>query len=174
MIYNFSSMQKNVIHVLLWVLMMGAGYSVKAQSSTDTLRLSPSEAIKLGVKNNLNLQNSNLDYQIAQKKVWEVTALGLPQVTATGKYTYLPTIAEIKFGEGPGIPVGLTHSKSVDVVASQLIFSGEWLVGMQAASVYKMLEKKKDDSTVDLQNKIFSSILLGTFLILPTTLANSK
>ena len=47
MIYNFSSMQKNVIYVLLWVLMMGAGYSVKAQSSTDTLRLSLSEAIKL-------------------------------------------------------------------------------------------------------------------------------
>jgi len=33
---------------------------------------------------------------------------------------------------------------------------------------YKILERRKDDSTVDLQNRIFSSILLGTFLILPT------
>ncbi len=37
-------------------------------------------------QNNTNLENAQLDVDIADKKVWETTAIGLPQISATGSY----------------------------------------------------------------------------------------
>ena len=45
----------------------------------EPIKLSLQDAIKLAMQNNTNIQNSDLDLKIAQKKVWETVATGLPQ-----------------------------------------------------------------------------------------------
>lgn len=132
-------MQKHFFYILL--VLLAFGYSAKAQTPVDTLQLSLNKAIELGLKENLNLKNANLDYLVAKKKVWEVTAAGLPQATATGTYTYLPKLPMIDFGGSP-MELGVHNSRAIDGTASQLIFNGEWIVGLQAASVYERLQNK--------------------------------
>lgn len=133
-------MQKLFV-VLVLGLNLAWGTGVKGQATADTLRLSLDEAIKLGLDENLTLKNANLEYLIAKKKVWETTAIGLPQASASATYTHLPQVPKIDFGESK-IEAGVANSRAIDGTASQLIFSGEWIVGLQAASVYERLQNK--------------------------------
>lgn len=180
-------MQKQLNFVLLLAFMLSFSYNAIAQNSVDTLRLSMNEAVDLGMKNNLNLKNTHLDYVIAKKKVWEVTAMGLPQATATGTYQYTPTISELTMmGFNPNslpsgtpltkqdildatqissVPLGTKNSTSLDITVSQLIFSGEWIVGLQAASAYERLQKKVVERSEYQTKEAITSAYNGVLII---------
>ena len=72
--------------IILLILLSFGG--AKISVAQDTLRLSLSDALKMARENNLNLKNSQLDLKIAQKKIWETTAIGLPHLDGTAKYTF--------------------------------------------------------------------------------------
>jgi outer membrane protein TolC len=145
------------------------GVSLTAQ--TDTLHLTISQAKALALSNNKSIRMAKLDAEIAKKKVTETTAIGLPQATVTGSYTHIFDLPSLEFGSGglspselgymegltqekigdnlwsysvagPKIPLGVKDNTTIDFQVTQLIFSGEYLVGLQAAKVYKMLSEQ--------------------------------
>ena len=133
-----------------------------------------SEAQAYAVQNNLNVQNFRLDVDAAEKLIWENAAMGLPQISASAGYTnnlklattLLP--AEIFGGEaGEYLPVqfGLQHNATANIVANQLLFSGPYIVGLQAASKYKELSErsliKSETDIIEAVAQSYYSILLA-------------
>lgn len=109
------------------------------------------EAQAFALENNPNIDNARLDVDAARQRIWENTALGLPQITAGATYTnnlqLMTTLIPGEFfgGEaGTYIPVqfGTQHNASANVIANQLLFSGPYIVGLQAASTYKNLTQR--------------------------------
>ena len=63
---------------------------VALSQQDSTLKLSLNSAQDYAILNNLNLENARLDIESAEKKVWETTAIGLPQVNGKVDYQYIP------------------------------------------------------------------------------------
>lgn len=64
-------------------------------TKNDTLRLSVAQAQQYALENNRSILNANLDIEMAKKKVWETTAIGLPQVSAKGAFQYTPELSAL-------------------------------------------------------------------------------
>ncbi len=139
-------MKKRLIIALLFVSNM-----VLAQEKTDTkTSFNLKEAQSFAIENNYKNKKAMLDIDIAKKKVWETTAMGLPQVSANAKLqkfldipvnlapanAFNPLAPEGEFAE---LQFGLDYNNSVGITASQLIFDGSYIVGLQAAKTYKNL-----------------------------------
>ena len=118
--------------------------------STVVHRLSLDDATDYAVEHNYQNQNSAIEIEIAKKQIWETTAIGLPQVSAAVDYqnmVQIPTqLIPGDFVGQPGtqIPVqfGQQHSLTGSITATQLIFSGEYIVGLQAAQIFLELSKQ--------------------------------
>lgn len=161
----------NLNGMLLMILLLLAGSLTS--NSQEILRLSKQEALKMATQYNTNILNSELDRKIAQKKIWETTAMGLPQINAKGNYQHTFKVPTVSFGGGmelsttnipfdpttntgtlsgvtlqngesiymnatPGaeIELGVPNYTTFDFTVSQLIFSGSYIVGLQASKVY--------------------------------------
>lgn len=152
-------------------------------SAQEALKLSLDKSIKMALQNNTNILNSKLDLKIAQNKIWELTAMGLPHIDAKSSYQHLFIVPVINFpgtqlsktnvpynantgvgtisslqlsdGEniylnstsGTPIELGLANNISTDITVSQLIFSGSYIVGLQARKAYANLAKQNDEKT---------------------------
>ena len=122
------------------------------------------EAQQYGLENNVNVINADLDVKAAKQRIWENTALGLPQVNASAGYTnnlkLMTTLIPAEFfGGEPGtlqpVQFGTQHNANVNISATQLIFNGPYIVGLQAASKYKeLMEKSLDKSEEDLKEAV--------------------
>lgn len=116
--------------VTLW------GYS--QQSYQMTLQ----QAVDFAMENNYDILSSEKDIEAAKKKITETTAIGLPQINGSLTYTdnvMLPTWIIPDFSD-PTKTTELKFGTKYDATAaasiSQLIFSGEYIVGLQAAKKY--------------------------------------
>ncbi len=143
-----------------------AGAQVPAEQK-DTVYFSLQEAIDYALENNRNVDNARRDVESSQGRVWETTATGLPRVSANVSYqnnlelmtTLIP--AEF-FGGEPGtyqpVQFGTQHNAVATLSASQLIFSGPYIVGLQAANTYRELAKKNlVKSETDLKSQVIGS-----------------
>jgi len=156
--------------IILLVLLSFAG--VKISLAQDTLRLSLNDALKMAQENNLNIKNSQLDLKIAQKKIWETIAIGLPHVDGTAKYQFMPKVATLpastfdpKAPEGAVIELGVKQNIVYDLTVSQLIFNGAYLIGLKASKVYydmstESLEKAQLEINESVTNTYYM-ILVG-------------
>jgi len=111
-----------------------------------------SEAEDYGVLNNEKVKNALLDLEIAERKIWETTAIGLPQVNAQGSFQHfvdIPvSVVDASFfnpGAQPGeimsFQMGQKFNSSLTFNVSQLIFDGSYIVGLQFSKFYsKMAE----------------------------------
>ena len=83
--------------VLLILLMLGMGFvkllNAQEMKKDSTFKLSLKEAQDYAMQNNQNMKNSLLDLDIANKKIWETTAIGLPQASGKLSYTYTPKVS---------------------------------------------------------------------------------
>jgi len=62
-------------------------------SQTDsTLRVTLKEAQDFALKNSPVIKSAQLDIEAAKKKIWETTAIGLPQVSGKVSYSYMITV----------------------------------------------------------------------------------
>ena len=138
-------------------------------------KLSLKDAIDLALQENRNIQNADNDVLIAKKKVWETTAIGLPQVSTESKYSnsldipvsLLPAkIFEPTAGPDDYIPLkfGQQHAASFAFTASQLVFSGEYIVGLQASKTYQELSQKarlkSENDVIELVTKSYYTVLM--------------
>ncbi|MEA1898081.1 MAG: TolC family protein [Bacteroidota bacterium] len=159
---------KNSIIVMIWTTGLFAHGQEQILNRTFSLK----EAQEFAIENNLNISNARLDVEHAQNLIWENTAIGLPQVNSSINYnnnlnlttSLLP--AEI-FGGTPGemieVQFGTQHNATASISASQLIFSGPYIVGLQAANIFK---KSTEQNLVKKEIEIKELIALNYYLVL--------
>ena len=145
------------IRIWLLVLAVSGPFFLKAQQTdTASYNFSLSQSIDYAVNHNTSLQNARLDEIAASDKIKEVIGIGLPQVNTSFQvqdYLEIPTslIPGEIFGGPAGsyIPVqfGTKYNASFNVSASQLVFSGQWLLGIKGAQLYQDLAKKNTERT---------------------------
>lgn len=178
-------------YVLIFsVLIYFGGFSfAQEEKAAENHNLTLQAAVDLALERNETVRNAEIDMAIAKKKVLETTAIGLPQVSASASYQYIPgDIPVLDFGSGSSsgtdytIPDGVSqeyayqfflmygslmgglmeprpiaerHSGNVTLSVNQLIFSGEYIVGLQASKAYKMLSSQSYEVAVaDLRESI--------------------
>ncbi len=163
---------KNFLTLLLiplWLIMP----EVKSQEpeSDSTVRyFSLEEARLFASEHNYDVINALKDIEIARKKVKETTAIGLPQIGGSVSYNDfidIPTqlIPGEFFGQPAGsfIPVkfGTKYSMALTASATLLLFSGEYIVGLQASRVFvNFSQKQYEKMVIDLDRSVAESYYL--------------
>jgi outer membrane protein len=110
------------------------------------------EAQQFAVENHLRVKNAQLEYEESKKKVQETTAIGLPQVSAAANFQHffeIPVTVVDAVAFDPNAPpdatvpiaFGQNNNADASLTASQLIFDGTFIVGLQAAKTYKELRE---------------------------------
>ncbi|MCK9639867.1 MAG: TolC family protein [Prolixibacteraceae bacterium] len=155
----------NRYQLLITIISLFLG--VASAVAQDTLHLSLQEARRLAFENNTNIRNSNLDMEIARKKIWETTAIGLPHIDSKAAYQFLPNVPSLPPGTmGPGTPaieLGVKNNVTFDVTASQLLFNGSYLVGLKAM---KTLYQQTNESTEKIVQDVNESVINTYYMIL--------
>ncbi len=153
-----------------------------------TLKLDLQEAVKYAIEHNYDLMNSDLDVLAARKKIWETTAMGLPQISAAYNYQHIPgSIPMIQFSDSVKFPIGVRNTASYNVTLNQLIFSGDYIVGLMASRTYlDLTETSRDKNELNIKESVMSGyynilvlesnrdILDSSIMTLNSTLANTK
>lgn len=143
-----------------------------AEAQTQKMSVSLRQAQDYALENSIEIKDGKFDLEVAQKKVWESTAIGLPQADAKLSYTYNPgTLPTISFSESsPPVQVGTKSSSVLTGTVSQLIFSGSYIVGLQSAKTYKeMIAQGLEKTKIDLKEAVTQSY----YLILLTSETNA-
>lgn len=124
------------------------------------------EAQQYAIENNYDVRNAGTDVEIARKRVKENLAIGLPQVNASAGYTnYLELPTSIIPGDFIGTPgedqeiqFGTQHNATWNASLSQLIFSGQYIVGVMASKAYVGLnETNYQKSEIEIKDAIAKS-----------------
>jgi outer membrane protein len=162
-----------------------------AQETTTAKALSLKQAQEYALLNNAEAKNSILDLELAKKQIWETTAIGLPQLNAQANYQHLFTVPELSLGGttflttdlNPGTPItsdninngdvslgftpsapiqlGVKDNTTLDITLTQLVFSGEYLVGLQASKVfYMMSDQSRIKTELDLKEAVSNTYSL--------------
>lgn len=204
-------MSKVRIKVLLLSLASTMFFGAIAQNASKaTQPLSLTQAQEYALKNNQNAKNASIDAELAKKKIWEVTTIGLPQISAQANYQHLFTVPEISFGgitylatnlpagtaitaddiinknvflgyqAMPPVKLGVKNNATLDITVSQIVFSGEYIVGLQASKVfYQMSDQARQKTETDLKEQVANSyniilVLQENKEIMANTLFNVK
>jgi outer membrane protein len=167
-------------------LLLSAVLEGSAQDKKTVLKLSISEAQSYALQNNRQVQSAKIDLLSADKKVWETLASGLPQMNLSANYLHQFMIPQLSFGpvldinslpdgnvtksdllnaykDSPPIALGVKDNTTIDFTVSQLIFSGEYLVGLQATKVLKQVQEK---TLVKTENETKESVADTYYLVL--------
>lgn len=154
----------SVFKWLIWCVMIWSIPSV-AQTGGAESALTVEQAKTFALTHNKDIQAAKLDITIAKKKVMETTGIGLPQLNVTGNYQHLFTVPTIEFVPGEKIPIMDANSTSFDFVVSQLIFSGEYIVGLQASKVYRTItEQALAKNEIELAQTVESTYYMALVL----------
>jgi outer membrane protein len=143
---------------LLIALVFATNIAFAQVNEDGKTRFNLKEAQAYALENNYRNKRAVLDVEIAKKKVWETTAMGLPQVNVEGtfqKFLDIPVNLAPANSFNPQAPAGqlielqfgLAYSNSIGISASQLLFDGSYIVGLQAAKTYKNLSLNKQIKT---------------------------
>ncbi len=147
------------------------GISLSAQEeASQPVSYSLQEAMNYAVANNTNAENARLDVLSADKRVWEATATGLPQVSASVNYNNNLSLATTLIPDFLGDPsekievqFGTKHFATAGLVANQMIFSGSFIVGLQTAKIYKEFTKNSRELT---EQQVRESVAQGYYIVL--------
>ena len=143
-----------------------------------TLAFSLQQAQDYAYENNYDLKNSATDVKIADKMVKQNTAIGLPQINGSASYVdylsvptmvipnFLKQMDPKVFGDGPDyVPFTfyLEYNVTGSLQLNQLIYSGQYLVGLQTAKAYLETAKQKNlKDKIDIRDQVAN----GYFLLL--------
>ena len=158
-----------------------------SQDNKEILKLSISEAQTYALQNNRTIQSAKIDVSSAVKKVWETLATGLPQLSFDANYQHQFVVPQLSFGPyldinslpdagsitrsdlenaykpSPPISLGVKNNTIFNFTVSQLIFSGEYIVGLQASKVVKEVSEK---ALVKTEDQTKESVATTYYLIL--------
>jgi len=151
---------------LLMFILLGSITKGFGQDKKEIIKLSVSEAQTYALQNNRIVKSAKIDINFATKQVKENLAVGLPQLNLSANYLHQFVIPELNLGPfldvnslpptgyltkndftnaykpSLSFPLGVRNNTTFDFTVSQLIFSGEYLVGLQATKVVKEMSEK--------------------------------
>jgi outer membrane protein TolC len=149
---------------------MGLGILSGQNAILDTLGFSLEEALDFAIQNNLNAENSRLEVDKADERVWESAASGLPQVNANVNYNYNINLATTLIPDFLGDPsdkievqFGTKHFATAGLVGNQLIFSGQYIVGIQTAKIFREFTQKNRQRT---EQEVKEAVTQNYYLVL--------
>jgi outer membrane protein len=149
---------------------------VYAQQSIDSIhRFSLQQSIAYAIDHQGNIINARYEVDKAGAKVKEIIGIGLPQLSATGNvqdFLELPTTlipAQFFPGGQPGefVPLkfGTQYNTSGEIDASQILFDGSYIVGLEASKTYRELSQKSlvqtSIQTVSQVSKAYYTVLVN-------------
>jgi outer membrane protein TolC len=184
-------MEKKIQRIIVLAVLICLAVNFSFLYGEDFEQLSLDEAVKIALEYNIMTKNARLDIDAARKKIWETTAIGLPQISLSATYlnhlqlatTLLPANifdADAKPGEFIEMQFGTQHNASLDFTVNQLIFQGAYIVGLQAARTYlRISEERLEKSEIEIRGAItelYNLVLLAerTLLIFNKSLENLK
>ncbi len=129
----------------LFILTFAAALPMQAQKLT----LSLNEARNYALEHNRTMINAGLTVDKARMAVWEAIAHGLPQVDASMDYSNaLGAQISIRFREDmPPTKIDIEPQSNLFLNVGQLLFSGNYIVGIQTARLYHELSKLNKEKT---------------------------
>jgi outer membrane protein TolC len=146
-------MKKIVIVIGLGMAALGSFAQAKDSAAYS---FSLQQAIDYAMQHQVNVQNAALDEAIAHQRVNEIMGAGLPQINSSfdfKDFLELPTsfIPAEFFGGPPGtfaaIKFGTQYQATAGLDASQLIFSGDYFLGLKASKVFVELSQRNTQRT---------------------------
>ena len=136
--------------------------SLNAQEEQKT-SFSLDEAISYAMQFAYDIDYANRDVGIAEEKVRETTAIGLPQISGYVDYqnnlkqqvSLLPSeIFEGEEGEFTEVAFGTKQNMSAGVVLNQLIFDGSYIIGIKGVKTYLTQGKNAKEKTEFIVKKL--------------------
>ncbi len=143
------------LFIILLLTSIGLGSYAQQAAPAAGHNFSLQDCIYYAYEHQDSVKNTALDVKSAEYKVKETIGSGLPQINGTATFQdYLRTPTSVApkglFTGNPdfnaplvAFPVGaVKYNNTYSVTASQLLFSGTFLVGLQAAKTYKELSER--------------------------------
>lgn len=178
---------------VLIAFLISSSFTVSAQGTGQTFNFSISEAEAYALQNNRTVKSTRIDIDLADKKIWENLAQGLPQISVDANYLHQFVVPEISFGkfldtgllpdgtltgqdiknayvDSDPIRLGVRDNTTIDFTLSQLIFNGQYIVGTQITKVVKQVSQKNLEKTED-QTK---ELVAGTYYLILVLQENRK
>lgn len=132
-------------------------------SQEEKMQFSLQEAIAYALVNGYNARVAENDIAAAKKKVWETTAIGLPQISGKVDYqNFLKQQVTLIDIDGDGTEeefvFGTKQNLNAAVTLNQLIFDGSYLVGLQASRTYlKISEQARQKSKLQTREAVINA-----------------
>ncbi len=149
------------------------GYAQQPQPNGQLYNFTLADCIDYAYQHRDSVLNAALDVKSAGYRVKETIGRGLPQVNGTGSfqdYLKIPTsLLPGEFFGAPGtfIPVkfGVKYQSNLGVNLNQILFDGDYLVGLQGRGTYKQLYdlnyiRSKIDANVTV-TKVYYQVLVN-------------
>lgn len=163
-----------MIRVPKSIILLFSMLSIFRLQGQESQSFSLQQAREYALQHNINVENAQLDVEKSKKKVWETTAIGLPQVNSSLSYNNnidLPTqlIPGEFFGQ-PGqfveVQFGTQHNATASVSANQLVFSGPYIIGLQASKTFlEISEQQRVKTNIETKHSVtqaYYSILVAS------------
>jgi outer membrane protein len=162
-------------HLFFPFLMLFVALQAQAQEKPTVTNNSFTleQCLEYAYKNATTIRKAELEIQNADARVKDVRSIGLPQVNANvqfiDNYNIQTSFLPAKFfnpnapeGSPPvGVKFGTTYLGNATLQVSQILFSGSYIVGLQAANTYKQLAAKSlDASKVGITENVTKAYLL--------------
>ena len=158
---------------LLLALLLPASL-IAQQKKDSTHRFSIAQSVAYAMDHQGNVINARYEVDRATAKVRETVGIGLPQISGAVNiqdFLQIPTtlIPGEFFNQAPGtfIPVkfGTQYNTTGELDASQLLFDGSYIVGLEASKTYKELSQKSlqqtSIQTVSAVTKAYYTVLVN-------------
>lgn len=144
---------KRGVFILLAAILIP--WYLKAQGPTsEPQKLTLNEAINFAVQHNKELQASQMNIELRNKMVTEAISQGLPQINGDLNYS---TNFKYKMNF-MGSSNTLKDQSSVGVSVSQLLFNGQWILGIQTSKIAKQIAAQQVDITeLDIKETVYNS-----------------
>jgi len=150
------------------------------------LKLKIADARNYALEKNRTIRSSKIDLEIANRKISENLATGLPQVSVDANYLHQFTVPEVSFGptfntdelpagpvtgddirnaftEGPTIPLGVMDNTVIDFTISQLVFNGQYFVALKTARIVREMSEK---ALVKTEDQVKKEVEVSYYVIL--------
>jgi outer membrane protein TolC len=156
-------------------MLLGFAVGLAQDKEKQSYSFSLQEAIGHALEHNYSVINSGRDIEKAEKKKWETTATGRPQINGAVDYTYnieqpLNPIPAQFFdpdapeGEFTAVAFSPKHSVNARATLSQLIFDGSYIVALQASKTYleyyRNYKRKTDIEVREMVVNAYGNVLL--------------
>lgn len=141
--------------VLVTIVAILVPWLLQAQTTpNESQSLSLEQAVNFAVQHNKELQASQMNIELRNKQVTEAISQGLPQVNGSLNYS-----TNFRYKMDFGGQTNILKDQSVlGVSVDQLLFSGQWILGIQTSKIAKQIAAQQVDVTeLDIKETVYNS-----------------